>query len=128
VALVDRAAETVILPRSESACPTARHWVGERLAPLGLERERRQDIVLAVDELVANVLRHTLSSPAVTVSISDEILVEVADGSDAPAEVRPPNDGRPGGWGLRIVASVADRWGSVANPAGGKTVWFTVSI
>ncbi|MCU1371380.1 MAG: hypothetical protein JWO77_2574 [Ilumatobacteraceae bacterium] len=116
-----------MLPADGSACATARSWVSERLAPLGLDSGRREDLVLCVDELVANVVRHTASSPVLTVAIDGEIRVEVADTSERVAAVRDQDDGVPGGWGLRIVDQVADRWGSVARETGGKVVWFAVA-
>lgn len=101
--------------------------MGEHLAPLGLDQKLQEDIVLCVDELVANVIRHTSSSPLLTIAIGSDICVEVADTDPVVAAVRDPSDGQPGGWGLRIVEHVADRWGSVPNASGGKTVWFAVS-
>ena len=119
---------SVVLPPERTACPLARTWARERLAPLGLEAALVDDLVLCIDELVANVVIHTTSSPVLTVSIGDDILVEVADSDgDDVASLRDAADGRPGGWGLRIVDRVADRGGSVAKPAGGKVVWFSIA-
>lgn len=84
--------------------------------------------MLCVDELVANVVRHTTSSPVLTVSIGADLRIEVADTDGATAAMRDQGDGRPGGWGLRIVDGIADRWGSAPKPTGGKIVWFAVSL
>jgi anti-sigma regulatory factor (Ser/Thr protein kinase) len=52
------------------------------------------------------------------------VQAEVWDASD-----QPPQRGRdapldePGGWGLVLVESMSERWGSCPAPGGGKVVW-----
>jgi anti-sigma regulatory factor (Ser/Thr protein kinase) len=121
------AGESMVLPADRTACALARSWSAERLAPLGLDQALQEDIVLCIDELVANVISHTSSSPVLTIRVHDGVHVEVADTSGVPAAMRPPSDGLPGGWGLRIVDRVADRWGCVPKAGGGKIVWFAVA-
>lgn len=121
-----RFSDSVVLPPAMSACAMARSWAAGCLAPFDLDAQVGEDIVLCIDELVANVVVHTTSSPVLTVTIDETIRIEVADASGSAAALRDPADTRPGGWGLRIVESVADRWGSAANTTGGKVVWFTV--
>jgi anti-sigma regulatory factor (Ser/Thr protein kinase) len=119
--------ESVVLPPERTACPLARTWARERLAPLEMDAALVEDLVLCIDELVANVVIHTTSSPMLTVAIGDGIRIEVADSDgDVAASLRQADDGRPGGFGLRIVDRVADRWGSAAKPSGGKVVWLWV--
>ena len=84
--------------------------------------------MLCVDELVANVVHHTSSSPVLSVAIGTELRIEVSDTDAGVAAVRDRSDGGSGGWGLRIVDGIADRWGSVPRPTGGKVVWFAVSL
>lgn len=118
---------SLVLPQDLTACPMARAWTNERLEPLALDPVLQQDIVLCVDELVANVLSHTTSTPILTITTGATVLVEVADTSATAAELRSAGDGGPGGWGLRIIEHVADRWGSVPRRSGGKVVWFSVA-
>ena len=81
-----------------------------------------QVVVLLASELVSNAVRH---ARAELVGVRFEVLpdrvrVEVGDrgpGFD-PAHV-PPSDG---GWGLRLVDEMADRWGAADDH--GFQVWF----
>ena len=84
----------------------------------------RDDAALLVSELVTNVVRHVAGEAAMTVEVHltrAALHVAVVDGSTAPAATRPRT--ADGGHGLRLVAAVADRWGSEEH-AGGKRVWF----
>ncbi|SDF96241.1 Histidine kinase-like ATPase domain-containing protein [Lentzea fradiae] len=75
------------------------------------------DVVLVVDELVTNAVRHGGGCPVVRLTgAADRVLVEVAD--DGAARPVP----RPGGWGLRLVAVLCTSWG-VGERAGRKVVW-----
>lgn len=115
-----------LLPHGVQACSIARIWVREQLSSLAVKKTVVDDVVLCLDELVANVAIHTLSAPEVTITVGEQILVEVADSSSEPAaiQVRP---GEPGRWGLRIVDNIAASWGSRPHGSGGKTVWFTIA-
>lgn len=83
-----------------------------------------EDAVLVVSEFATNAIRHAGTSFEICLQRSSTaLLVEVSDNSQAPAEVRTPEDGVPGGQGLVIVGQVAREWGSRLEPHGGKTVW-----
>ncbi len=74
---------------------------------------------LAVSELVSNALVHGAGSIQVgLLSDGDQIRLEVTDEGRTPEPPRPAEgtdtDGA-GGWGLRIVDELADRWGSVSD-------------
>ncbi|MEO5878475.1 MAG: ATP-binding protein [Streptosporangiaceae bacterium] len=99
-----------------------------------LERWRVQDpadiddVVLMVDELVANAVVHGSGPVRVRLSVRGLMLrAEITDGSpDRPPE--PPREGRPldaeGGRGLFLVAILSSQTGT--EPCGaGKSVWFT---
>jgi serine/threonine-protein kinase RsbW len=108
------------------AAAEARHALDE-LGTEGFD-SRLRDVRLLVSELVTNAVRHA------NLSESDEILlvIEVADHSlrvelhdpgggfvpTAPA----PDPARPSGWGLYLVAELADRWGVDSDDR--TLVWF----
>jgi anti-sigma regulatory factor (Ser/Thr protein kinase) len=81
------------------------------------------DAALVVTELVANALTH--AGPRFTVSVADagdRVRISVADGSGAVPVERDPDPWSSHGRGLKLVSSIADRWG--VDPFGeGKTVW-----
>lgn len=91
---------------------------------LGLERNRRSEIVLAVDEACANAIRHAYGGRAdgeveLILGLSDEwIEITVSDqGKPCPAEcaqyrpiVRPEADEvQPGGLGVKLIHQVFDQ-------------------
>jgi anti-sigma regulatory factor (Ser/Thr protein kinase) len=120
---------SVVLPASMMACSMARSWAADRLQPLGLPQAQVEDIVLCIDELVANAVLHASSAPVLTMTAGDDLRIEVADDrGDAVPQLREPDDGNPGGWGLRIVQRVSDEWGSTVVRSGGKVVWFCVRL
>ena len=62
-----------------------------QLNPVGLDEPVFDATVLAVSELVTNVIAHTDSVPVVTLQLDDdEILIELPDGSEGSAVVREP--------------------------------------
>jgi anti-sigma regulatory factor (Ser/Thr protein kinase) len=83
-----------------------------------------QSALVLVSELVTNAVLHT-GGPAelrILVIEPDAVRVEVADHArDIPRS--PPTAGAHGGFGLRIVAALADEWGCTPLPHG-KVVWF----
>lgn len=120
-----RFSATIDLPPQSHSVPAARRVVVELLDSwaVGHLRERA---ALLVSELVTNVVRHVagqskmvlqvnLTEPALRVSVTDVSL-------DGP-RLREPMAEEPGGHGLRLLAAVADRWGTEQRP-GGKQVWF----
>jgi anti-sigma regulatory factor (Ser/Thr protein kinase) len=108
------------------AAAEARHALDE-LGPHGFDEQLR-DVRLLVSELVTNAVRHA------NLADGDMILlvVEVA-GSSLRVEVHDPGGGfvptapapdpaRPSGWGLYLVAELADRWGVDSDER--TLVWF----
>jgi two-component sensor histidine kinase len=104
------------------------HAVAEARAlvdSLQLEREtERQDLRLALGELVANSVEHGAAGSDERVDVriivgGGVIRCEVADGGPGfPARL--PASGR-SGLGLIIVDGIAARWGTLR---GGRSVWF----
>lgn len=84
-----------------------------------------QVVVLLASELVSNAVRHAGSSSiAINFQVlADCVRVEVADEGPGFAPALPnPTPGKAGGWGLKLVDELADRWG-VADDDGAR-VWF----
>jgi anti-sigma regulatory factor (Ser/Thr protein kinase) len=90
-----------------------------------LDDEARDAMVMVASELVTNAIIHGDVPVVLSVSFqAPELTVEVFDGDPHTESVRlrGDDDPAPGGRGLRIVASLADRWG-VRPSQVGKTVW-----
>ncbi len=117
---------SIDLPASPDSVPVARHVVATLLAAWSAE-QLREDAVLLLSELVTNVLRHVVADPPLKVELllSGPVLhVAVIDESPTPPVLR--TDATPGGHGLRLLAAIADRWGSDRHD-NGKRVWFELS-
>ena len=90
--------------------------------------ERFDDALLLVSELVSNAVRHGtfgIGSIRMRVGVAPGLLrVEVEDGGTGFSPPANPmlESGRPGGLGLRLLQSLADRWGIDGPPR--TVVWF----
>lgn len=114
------------LGRQLSEVSRARSLVRGALLRWGLEH-LVAPIELAVSELVSNALRHGEGLVGLTVALDDdELRVEVSDQGGGQPRMRrtAPSAAEPGGWGLRLVDQLADRWGS-HRERGRTLVWFT---
>jgi two-component sensor histidine kinase len=91
------------------------------------EREHWSErLVLIVDELASNALRHGRSPvDALLARRDDEWLISVADRSSEPPVPAQGRDPARGGFGLYLVADLAARHGWCAERSA-KTVWATV--
>jgi anti-sigma regulatory factor (Ser/Thr protein kinase) len=86
---------------------------------------------LVVSEVVTNSIRHGRSGGDGCVDLvlrveGDRLRLEVVD--DGPGFVPDPSPGRPdepGGWGLYVVDSLADRWG--VDDSEGTRVWLEMA-
>jgi phosphoserine phosphatase RsbU/P len=97
-----------------------RRKVTSLLTDLGFAEQQRQTIVLAVDEAVANVIRHAYGgccNGRVELSVwleTDAVRFELRDFADAidPGKIKPRDlsECRPGGLGINLIDSVMDRW------------------
>jgi anti-sigma regulatory factor (Ser/Thr protein kinase) len=131
---------TLELPGLPISATIARHLVRAGLATAGTPD--LDPIELITSELVANAISCTGDDITVTLTTlaGGAVLLEVADlgtgwpewpgwgsgpgpgsGSDSDSGSGPAE--RIGGLGLPIVDALATRWGCVANPGPGKTVW-----
>lgn len=88
-----------------------------------LDERRRDDLALAVSELVTNAIRH--GGDPVTLTVlpqGDTIRVEVTDGNPSLTVPPAPAELEPGRRGLRLVSGVCRAWGW-HQVDGGKCVW-----
>jgi len=113
------------LPNGPYAARAARRAIGS----LGSSLSDRvvADATLLVSELVTNSFRHAGMPEGESIHLRVELTrgivrIEVTDrGAGRAPAIREP--GADGGWGLRIVEKVADRWGTT-SVGSGTVVWF----
>lgn len=91
-----------------------RRWHADRLC---------DDVVLVVNELVSNAIRHAGTELLVELSGAyGAVLVTVTDQSTEPVRARPAAGRDEGGHGLLLVEALSSRWGVTMLPFG-KRVW-----
>lgn len=113
----------VELPSSAEAPASARRALSGLTGRISDVRLR--DVVLLVSELVTNAVRHAAGERLrLVVTLDDRALrVEVHDpGHGFELRDPSPDPARPSGWGLFLVAELADRWGIDRAPR--TLVWF----
>ena len=114
------------LENTEEAPVQARRFVDECLNDWGL-RGIGEMVVLAVSELTTNAVVHGRGRITLTVGATgDRVRVAVEDEGGREPVMQDPGTVRGvagGGWGLRIVDSIADRWGTESRDHG-TVVWF----
>ena len=113
------------LPPIPPSVPVARHLVLELLRSWQAPHDR-EDAALLVTELVSNVVDHVQGEADLTLELElseQTLLIAVVDGSSIRPVVRELSQEHPRGRGMRMVASIADRWGA-DDHLGGKRVWF----
>jgi anti-sigma regulatory factor (Ser/Thr protein kinase) len=109
---------------STAGAPAAARGALEQIAN-AVSSERMRDVRLLVSELVTNAVRHAEGAAVrLIVSMTGGVLrVEVHDPGRGFKVKPPPNDPlRASGWGLVLVAELADRWGVEGAPR--TRVWF----
>jgi len=115
---------SVRLPHDPDSIPAARR----ALDPIqeAIPTETWRNARLLVSELVTNSVRHAGGEIELVVEKDDgNLRVEVADqGPGIEGLGRPPQS--EGGWGLQIVATVADRWGVEGDH--GTRIWFELAV
>jgi anti-sigma regulatory factor (Ser/Thr protein kinase) len=116
-----------LLLATPEAVPAARHALAE--LDSDVDPETRNKLELLTSELVTNAVRHGASDPHESILVSAQrvdgaIHVEVCDEGGGRFDRRPePGDPlEPGGNGLLLVDSLADRWG--VKPGEPTCVWF----
>jgi len=120
----------ISLPQTAASPAEARHLVS-RFAAENDVRSESGSALLVLSELVTNAVLHGAEPIDVYVSREGDMLrIEVSDGgarSDGVVPRSHDDHGQPGGRGLHIVNSLAQRWGTIDNDDG-KTVWAEVSL
>jgi anti-sigma regulatory factor (Ser/Thr protein kinase) len=126
----ENAVLTLELPGRPEAASAARTALRALNGDLHLiSQPRLADAQLLLSELVANAVRASEGEPVTLhVHVTERTLrVEVANAGAAfdPGGLPEPSHERAGGWGLRIVDVVAQRWGVEPDDEGVR-VWFEV--
>ena len=94
------------------------------------ELRLRSDVDLLVSELITNSVRHSGAGRDATIELvakaaTDKVRIEVSDegpGFDPVAEAR--REHYVGGYGLKLVDQLANRWGTSKGPR--ARVWFEI--
>ncbi|MEU8635501.1 ATP-binding protein [Amycolatopsis sp. NPDC048633] len=101
-----------------------RGWARALLADL--TADRLTDVVMVLDELVSNALRHAAPPVRVRLRRSRRSLrIEIDDGCTKAARHRPPTSG--GGRGMSLVEQGSIAWGQQQR-LDGKTVWAELAL
>lgn len=114
------------LPASPEAASVARHALDD----LGdaVPDARLRDVRLLISEVVTNAVRHANLAAGDAIELVVELTrgtlrVEVHDpGGGFVPSAPSPDPTRPSGWGLYLVAELADRWGVDSDET--TLVWF----
>ena len=114
---------SVDLPPTPLAPGAARRVLAEFLA-IWEAPHSAIDAGLLVNELVSNAVEHVGGALRLQVSLSGRRLrVALTDGSPIHPVLLDPPGLQPRGRGMRLIAAVANRWGSESYRRG-KRVWF----
>jgi anti-sigma regulatory factor (Ser/Thr protein kinase) len=114
------------LPVAPEAAAEARHALDD--VSSAIPDARMRDVRLLVSELVTNAVRHANLAAGdiilLVIEIADHAFrVEVHDPGGGFVPTAPaPDPARPSGWGLYLVAELADRWGVDSDEQ--TLVWF----
>jgi anti-sigma regulatory factor (Ser/Thr protein kinase) len=118
----------VRIERRLAVTPEAASEARHALTGIALGDGRERDVRLLVSELVTNAVRHANLAAGdvilLVIDVEETILrVEVHDPGGGFVPTAPaPDPARPSGWGLYLVAELADRWGVDSDER--TLVWF----
>lgn len=114
-------ASWVVLPAAPSSARAAREFLA---ATIGMNEDDDGRAALIATELVTNAVLHAGSPLRFGVHADRSWLrLEVCDDHDALPDPQPASPDRLDGRGLALVDALADEWGVVTRPGGGKAVW-----
>jgi len=111
---------------------TVRGAIGPLAAAIGWNESECREIVLAVDEALANIIRHAYHGRTDGVmelecrEIPDGLEISLLDNGDAPDPskicAREVNSDQPGGLGTHIIKEVMDEFSYQTSPEGNRFV------
>jgi anti-sigma B factor antagonist len=123
----------LLLPFTASSVGVARRHLVSDLIEAGVRPSAVTDVALVVSELLSNALRHADPLPESGIRVAwdldaDSVRVSVSDGGGSTRpEPGEPTPNTTGGRGLRIVARLSRRWGTLCDDEG-TTVWAEVMV
>ena len=122
------------VPSDPRFLPVVRGAVGPLAAAIGWDESECRAIVLAVDEALANVIRHAYHSRTDGLMVlefretSDGLQITLLDNGDAPDRskicAREIGSDQPGGLGTHIIKEVMDKFSYEESPDGNRFVAF----
>ena len=123
----------LLLPFTASSVGVARRHLVSDLIEAGVCAPAVTDAALVISELLSNALRHGGPLPGAGIRVAwdldaDSVRVSVSDGGGLTRPVLgQPTPTATGGRGLRIVAKLARRWGTLCDDES-TTVWAEVTF
>ncbi len=123
----------LLLPFTASSVGVARRHLVSDLIEAGVSAPAVTDAALVLSELLSNALQHAGPLPGSAIRVawdldSDSVRVSVSDGGGSSRpELGQPTTTTTGGRGLRIVARLSRRWGTLCDDEG-TTVWAEVLV
>ena len=121
------------LPFTPSSVGVARRHLASDLIEAGVLASAVTDAALVISELLSNALQHAGPLPGSSIRVAwdledDNVRVSVSDGGGSTQpELGEPSPTTTGGRGLRIVARLSRRWGTLCDDQG-TTVWAEVLV
>lgn len=115
----------VVLPADPAAARAGRRHLQAVCGSLGMAPDVLDIAQVLLSELVTNAVLHGRSSPRLRVEVKTggSLYVGVGDDESRHPCVRDEDGQSLGGRGLRLLDSLASRWGVRPDPPG-KIVWF----
>jgi anti-sigma B factor antagonist len=123
----------LLLPFTASSVGVARRHLVSDLIEAGICASAVTDAALVISELLSNALRHAGPLPGSGLRVAwdldaDSVRISVSDGGGpSRPEFGEPTPTATGGRGLRIVARLSRRWGTLCDDEG-TTVWAEVLV
>ena len=84
-------------------------------------------LLLLTSELVTNAVLHARTPLEVGITVGERSVLVTVHDLDLARPAQRPYDGREGGWGLGLVAALAEDSALEVHEGDGKTAWFRIS-